>query len=174
MTWSDNYLRQSAHFPVSKVVQPCKIPCFLEQEVKCKKHVQHNAVKHIVTPLGTPNTCTSISANVITFSFVSIMARLTEVQRGHAIAMLMQGQRQQQVARHAFRGECLVRCLRDTGRVTDRPRSGRPRVTSQRQDRTIRLSHLRNRNLTDTETSANAIGTHNGHIHPKKSKKSFA
>ena len=63
--------------------------------------------------------------------------------------------------------ERLVRRLRDTGRVTDRPRSGRPRVTSQRQDRTIRLSHLRNRHLTATETAANTVGTHNGRIHPK-------
>ena len=99
------------------------------------------------------------------------MVRLTEVQRGQAIALLMQGQRQQQVARHfgvhVFTIERLVRRLRETGRVADRPQSGRPRVTSQRQDRAIRLAHLRNRHLTSTETAVNTVGSHNRRIHPK-------
>ena len=62
--------------------------------------------------------------------------------------------------------ERLVRRLRETGRVADRPRSGRPRVTSQRQDRAIRLAHLRNRHLTATETAVNTVGSHNHRIHP--------
>lgn len=99
------------------------------------------------------------------------MVRLTEVQRGQAVAMLMQGQRQMQVARHFGVHVCtierLVRRLRQTGRVADRPRSGRPRVTSQRQDRFIRLSHLRNRHLTATESALNTVGTHNRPIHGK-------
>jgi transposase len=56
------------------------------------------------------------------------MSRLTEVQRGHAIALLMQGQRQQQVALqfgvNVSSIEHIVRRLRDTGRVTDRLRQG--------------------------------------------------
>ena len=80
------------------------------------------------------------------------MVRLTDVQRGRAIALLMQGQRQQQVANHfgvnVSTIERLVRRLRETGHLADRPRSGRPR-----QDRTIRLAHLRNRHLTATETA---------------------
>ena len=87
-----------------------------------------------------------------------VMIRLTEVQR-------------QQVARHfgvhVSTIERLVRRLRETGQVADRPRSGRPRVTSQRQDRAIRLAHLRNRHLTATETAVNTIGGHNRCIHPK-------
>ena len=55
----------------------------------------------------------------------------------------------------------------ETGRVADRPRSGRPRGTSQRQDRAIRLAHLRNRHLTTTETAVNTVGSHNRRIHPK-------
>ena len=94
-----------------------------------------------------------------------------EVQRGQAIALLMQGQRQQQGARHfgvhVSTIERLVRRLRKTGRVADRPRSGRPRVTSQRQDRAIRLAHLRNRHLTATETAVNTVGSQNRRIHPK-------
>ena len=63
--------------------------------------------------------------------------------------------------------ERLVRRLRITGRVADRPRSERPRVTSQRQDRAIRLAHLPNRHLTATETAVNTVGSHNRRIHPK-------
>jgi transposase len=58
------------------------------------------------------------------------MQRLTEVQRGQAIALLMQGQRQQQVALqfgvNVSTIERLVRRLRDTGRVADRARQGCP------------------------------------------------
>ena len=71
-----------------------------------------------------------------TLNFFSIMVRLTDVQRGRAIALLMQGQRQQQVASHfgvnVSTIERLVRRLRETGHLADRPRSGRPRVTSRR------------------------------------------
>ena len=99
------------------------------------------------------------------------MVRLTDVQKGRAIALLMQGQRQQQVANHfgvnVSAIERLVRRLRETGHLADRPRSGRPRVTSRRQDRTIRLAHLRNRHLTATETALNTVGTHNRQISPK-------
>ena len=99
------------------------------------------------------------------------MIRLTEVQKGQAIALLIQGRRQQQIARHfgvhVATIERLVRRPRETGRVADRPRSGRPRVTSQRQDRAIRLAHLRNRHLTATETAVNTVGSHNYRIHPK-------
>jgi transposase len=38
--------------------------------------------------------------------------------------------------------------LRDMGNTSDRPRSGRPRVTTLRQDRHIRFIHLRNRFVT--------------------------
>ena len=97
------------------------------------------------------------------------MVRLTEVQRGQAISLLMQGQKQQQVAMQfgvnvstIERLVRLVRRLRETGRVADRPR-----VTSLRQDRAIRLSHLHNRHVTATETASNTVGNHNRHNHPK-------
>ena len=99
------------------------------------------------------------------------MPRLTEVQRGQAIALLMQGQSQQQVALqfgvNVSTIERLVRHLRDTGRVADRPRRGPPRVTTPRQDRAIHLAHLRNRHATATETALTTVGNHNRHIHPK-------
>jgi transposase len=79
------------------------------------------------------------------------MLRLTEVQRGQAIALLMQGQRQHVVLQfgvHISTIERLICRLRDTGRVADRPR-----VTTPRQDRAIHLAHLRNRHVTATETA---------------------
>jgi transposase-like protein len=102
------------------------------------------------------------------------MPRLTEVQRGQAIALLMQGQRQQQVALqfdvNVSTIERLVRRLRDNGRVADRPRRGCLCVMMPHQDRAIRLAHLRNRHVTATETALTTVGNHNCHIHPKTEK----
>ena len=99
------------------------------------------------------------------------MPRLTVVQRGQAIALLMQGQRQQQVALqlgvNVSTIERLVRHLRDIGRLADRPRRGRPRVTTPRQDRAIHFAHLHNRHVTATETALTTVGNRNRHIHPK-------
>ena len=48
--------------------------------------------------------------------------------------------------------ERLQRQFRVTGNVADRPRSGRPRVTTAADDRYIVLQHLRNRRLTAAAT----------------------
>ena len=48
--------------------------------------------------------------------------------------------------------ECLQRRFRVTGNVVDRPRSGRPRVTTAADDLYIVLHHLRNRRLTAAAT----------------------
>ena len=137
------------------------------------------STQDFLTPFGTLQRYTTLFDSFTDFSFhfyatlnfFSTMVRLTDVQRGRAIALLMQGQRQQQVANHfgvnVSTIERLVRRLRETGHLADRPRSGRPRVTSRRQDRTIRLAHLRNRHLTATETALNTVGTHNRQISPK-------
>ena len=62
------------------------------------------------------------------------MAMLTDVQRGQAIKLLMQGQTQQQVAMQFGVNVStivrLVRRLRETRRLADRPRTGRPRGTT--------------------------------------------
>ena len=137
------------------------------------------SAQDFLTPFGTLQRYTTLLDSFTDFSFhfyatlnfFSIMVRLTDVQRGRAVALLMQGQRQQQVANHfgvnVSTIERFVRRLRETGHLADRPRSGRPRVTSRRQDRTIRLAHLRNRHLTATKTALNIVGTHNRQISPK-------
>jgi transposase len=98
------------------------------------------------------------------------MPRLTEVQRGQAIALLMQGQRQQVALQFGVNVsiiERLVRRLRDTGRVVDHPRRGCLLITTPRQDRAIHFAHLRNSHVTATETALTMVGNHNRHFHPK-------
>ena len=99
------------------------------------------------------------------------MPRLSDVQRGQAIEMLMQEQLQNPVARHfdvnVSTIERLVRRLRETWRLADRPRSGRPRVTSH-QDRHIVVSHMPNdRRLTAIECALNIRGNHGRPINSK-------
>ena len=58
----------------------------------------------------------------------------------------------------------LYQRLRKTETTNDRPRSGRPRVTTRRQNRYMCLSHLRNRYRTAVETAQVTPGTHNNRI----------
>ena len=66
------------------------------------------SAQDFLTPFGTLQRYTTLfdfftdfSFNFYaTLNFFSIMVRLTDVQRSRAIALLMQGQRQQQVANH--------------------------------------------------------------------------
>ena len=51
--------------------------------------------KHCVIPLGTLQGHSPLSANFVTVEVLLVMVRLTEVQRGQATALLIQGQRQQ-------------------------------------------------------------------------------
>ena len=95
------------------------------------------------------------------------MVRLSQLDRGRAIALILQGRSQRDVGVHGSTISRLVQRLRATGRLTDRPRSGRPRVTTQRQARRIRLVHLRNRLRTATETAREVIGTHDRRVCPR-------
>ena len=78
--------------------------------------------------------------------------------------MLMDGHSQTAVARQFGVAQCTINRLytrfRATGSVSDRPRSGRPRITTARQDRAIRLLHLRDRFKTAAETASHTLGTH--------------
>ncbi|CAM1304191.1 Uncharacterised protein r2_g1410 [Pycnogonum litorale] len=90
------------------------------------------------------------------------MARLSQFQRAMAIGMLQARSTPTAVARHVG---ChvstisrLVSTRQQTSCIQDRPRSGRPRVTTSAQDRYIRLTHLRNRQTPATETVAAVRG----------------
>ena len=112
----------------------------------------------------------SVAQNIYCLSLLREMVRLSQLDRGRAIALILQGRSQRDVALqfgvHGSTISRLVQRLRATGRLTERPRSGRPRVTTQRQDRRIRLVHLINRLRTTTET-AREIGTHGRRVCPR-------
>ena len=84
------------------------------------------------------------------------MPRLTKEQRHEAIRML-RALPVTSVARffnvHKTTIHRLVQKVRNNGPVSDRQRSGRPRKTSDAEDRHIRTAHLRNRFKTSSETS---------------------
>lgn len=85
-------------------------------------------------------------------------------QRHQAIGMLQAGMSQSQVARHLNCNQStisrLLRRFRQTGSTNARPRPGRPRVTTPRQDQYIRTLHLRNRFLTAASTARQIRGLH--------------
>ena len=72
------------------------------------------------------------------------MPRLDKVNRERAIGML-DAELSRRFGLHQTTINRLVGRLIRTQSTDDRPRSGRPRVTSYVQDRYIRLRHLRNR-----------------------------
>ena len=76
------------------------------------------------------------------------MLRLHQNYRERAVGMILPGITHQAVADHFNVSRItisgLMIRLRQTGRTNDRPRRGSARVTSQRQDKHLRLIHLRN------------------------------
>ena len=54
--------------------------------------------------------------------------------------------------------------FQQTWSTSDRPRRGRPRVLTRRQDRDIKTPHLRNRFHLETVTAKTSPGTHNPRI----------
>ena len=85
------------------------------------------------------------------------MPRLSNEERARALGMLESGRSQDFVARrfNAARSTVirLINCVNVTGSLSERPRSGAPRVTSVRQDNFIRQRHLRDRYLTAQSTA---------------------
>ncbi|XP_023992791.1 uncharacterized protein, partial [Salvelinus sp. IW2-2015] len=96
------------------------------------------------------------------------MPRVPAHLRERALGMLQGGMRTADVGRAM---NCNVRTVRrlsqryrEVGRTVDRPRSGRPRVTTPAQVRYIRTSHLRNRYRMATTTARVTPGMHNPSI----------
>ena len=85
------------------------------------------------------------------------MPRLRQNDRERSVGMVQAGMTHQAVADHfnvsGITVSRLMIRLRQTGRTNDRPRNGRPIVTSQRQDRHLRLVHLWNRMITTEDTA---------------------
>uniref|UniRef100_A0AAZ3S855 Transposase Tc1-like domain-containing protein n=1 Tax=Oncorhynchus tshawytscha TaxID=74940 RepID=A0AAZ3S855_ONCTS len=96
------------------------------------------------------------------------MPRVPAHLHERALGMLQGGMRTADVGRAINCNVRTVRSLRqryrETGRTADRPRSGRPRVTTPAQDRYIRTSHLRDRYRMATTTARVTPGMHNPFI----------
>jgi transposase len=97
-----------------------------------------------------------------------LMPRLRQNEREYAVGMLLAGMAQTQIANHFNVSRMtiyqLMIPLRDTGNTSDRPRSGRPLMTTLRQDRHIRFIHLRNRFVTAVHTARLTPGRTNVRI----------
>ena len=93
------------------------------------------------------------------------MPRLNADSRQRALGNLEAGMDARQVARafgvHVSTIYSLTDRFLQNNNVVDHPRSGRPRVTSQRQDRNIVRTHMRDRFLPATTTARQTVGTHN-------------
>lgn len=89
------------------------------------------------------------------------MPRLTAVERERAVGMLQIGTKVAEVAQLFGCTKATVHRLRNrfnqTGQTSDRPRSGRRRVTTPREDRYLVNIHLRDRFKTATSSAANAL-----------------
>ena len=84
------------------------------------------------------------------------MPWLRQNDNERAVGIAQAGMIHQAVADHLNVSRIIISrlmiCLRQTGRTNDRRRNGRPRVTL-RQDRHLRLIHLRNRMITAEGTA---------------------
>ena len=96
------------------------------------------------------------------------MLCLSKEQLQEAVRMLLNGRSQRDVANHFRVHKSIVSRLYDrlrtTGTTDNRPRPGRARVTTRREDAFMRQSHLRNRFQTPEETARNIRGPHNNRI----------
>ncbi len=99
------------------------------------------------------------------------MPRLSQAHRDQAIGMLVAGLSKVEVARRFGCTKAAIyrleRWFQLTGRTQDRPRCAAPRVTTPRQDRRIRLQHLRDRFRKATRNAAETQGRHNNIISAK-------
>nr|XP_022301021.1 uncharacterized protein LOC111109230 [Crassostrea virginica] len=92
------------------------------------------------------------------------MRRMSTQERARAVGMVQAGRSLREVARDFNRDHKtisrLVRKFQRTGSVEDLPRTPERRVTTRQPDPYIRLTHIRDRNLTAHTTARNTIGRH--------------
>jgi transposase len=88
--------------------------------------------------------------------------RLYPATRNITIGRLQSGESQNEVARTLNVNQSTMSRLwnrfQQTGSTNDRQRSGRPHITTSRQDRYIRVFHLRNRTVAASTTAAGIPG----------------
>ncbi|GFR66729.1 transposable element Tcb2 transposase [Elysia marginata] len=96
------------------------------------------------------------------------MPRLSEVDRHRALGLLQAGLPISEVSLRMNVNRAKIFRLRqrlhETDTVSDRPRSGRPRCTTQRQDRNLVRNHMNNRFLSASASSRQTRGRNNQRI----------
>lgn len=85
--------------------------------------------------------------------------RLSTLDRGRALGWLQDGTSGREVARRLGVSHSVIQRLQErfqaTGSAEERPRSGRPRATTQRDDRYLQLSALRDRTISSRTLRSN-------------------
>ncbi|GFR88541.1 transposable element Tc1 transposase [Elysia marginata] len=96
------------------------------------------------------------------------MSRLSEVDRHRALGLLQAGLPiSEAYLRMNLNRTTIFRLrqrLHETDTVSDRPRSGRPRCTTQRQDRNLVRNHVNNKVLSASASSRQTRGRNNQRI----------
>ncbi|GFR62301.1 transposable element Tc1 transposase [Elysia marginata] len=96
------------------------------------------------------------------------MPRLSEVDRHRALGLLQAGLSISEVSLRVNVNRTTIfrlrQLLHETDTVIDRPRSGRPRCTTQRQDRNLVRNHMSNRFLSASASSRQTRGRNNQSI----------
>ncbi|GFS05704.1 transposable element Tc1 transposase [Elysia marginata] len=96
------------------------------------------------------------------------MPRLSEVDRPQALGLLQAGLPISEVSLRMNVNRTTIFRLRqrlhETDTVSDRPRSGRPRCATQRQDRNLVRNHMNNRFLSASALSRHTRGRNNQRI----------
>ncbi|GFS16259.1 transposable element Tc1 transposase [Elysia marginata] len=96
------------------------------------------------------------------------MSRLSEVDRHRALGLLQAGLPISEVSlRMNLKKKTIFKVrqrLHETDTLSDRPRSGRPRCTTQRQDRNLVINHIDNRFLSASASSRHTRERNNQRI----------
>ena len=92
------------------------------------------------------------------------MTKLTPAKRERAIGMLHATVTPSVVAKQFRCHDRMIGRLKNRLTTSDRPRPGRPRVLTRRQNRDIQTSHLRNRFHLETVTARTYPRNHNPRI----------
>lgn len=138
--------------------------CFVEQQLGYPIKVVHSGyLTKLRMEMNQTLVIYSSTLGKLFATFGFAMPRLSPLERGHAIGMLQAAVPVQAIAHHFNCTLATVYALRRryaiTDAVEDRPRSGRPRLTTRRQDRFIPLSHLRDRFRPASRTADVTIGS---------------
>ena len=151
---------RAAYDPVNRVILK---RLRVSHSARAKTADYSDCMNTMLTSIATQKgVCTVSHGRVI---IVKAMPRLTTGERERAVGRLIAGDNARNIANdmhvHISTIYRLENRLGLTGTTADRPRSGRPRQTTARQDRVIVRQHLANPFQTARSTADNTLGRNN-------------